>query len=930
MLVCLSASPGHAGCVTSGNTVTCTGSSGPLTLPPPSGPNVIVNVFDSFNGDISVTGMDDTLITNSGTLNGNITVTGGIDFTFLQDGQFGAADISANNSGTNTLFILPGHAVGNVTFTGDVNEIDNRGIVNNTLNLTAGTRNHIVNRTGASLNQIIFAAPRNVIDNEGTLNSTLQFTGSGVNSVNNYVSGIINGITSSGNSQDQIRNDGHINGTVSLGDGSDWFVNLGGSELGNIDMGAGNDILYMEGGLVTSPIDMGDGNDFTAILNGTLSANFQAGAGNDTLHWAGGTVTAGIDMGAGDDRVIFYDLTQTNLATGLVINGGLGNDAMTWRNTTGDGVYRYLNWELIELANGSNMIFSNYSTLTLGDAGTGTGTLTIDASSRISAGNGTHTVAPANASELVTLANAGLIDLTNGPVTTTDRFIVNGNYIGQSGNLNLQTYLGADDSPSDQLVIRGNGARASGVTVLNITNVNGLGAPTIANGIRVVDADLAGGATTDTGSFVLGAPVGAGIFEYQLFHGGVGANAGDNDWYLRSVVNTPPLPPTTLPAPAPPVAVAPLPPLPISPLPPTIPLTPLPPLPVPPPTPPTGITPTVPVLPTPPSPLPVGPETPLIRPEIPGYTMAPAIAQQMGLAALDKFHARRGDETLLQKNTGAWGRAFGQTSDRSWSSAIAGLDYQMAPRFDGRIWGLQIGQDILGKRHDEGSQDRLGLFYTRTKASGNTIGNTLARIQAKSGRMRVEGNAIGAYWNHIKPEGWYTDTVAMVNWVGGSASSLRGIGADISGVAYLASVEGGYALPIGQGWVLEPQAHLIWQRFELDDTKDLFSSIAYDAFDTWTGRLGLRLEGNTTFENKPIQPYFDVNLWRNFDSKYDVIFNDRAVTTKTGGTSLELGAGLSMQIAGAVDLYGGIKYMVDVDGPKRQGVGGTFGLRVKW
>lgn len=932
--LCLEHAPAEAACVAVGNTVTCTGNSGPLTIPPPPGPDVIVNIFDNFNGGITVTGMADTLITNSGNLNGNISVTGGTDFTFVQNGQFGSADIFANNSGTNTLFITAGRSVNNVTFTGQINEIDNSGTVNNALNLTATTRNHVVNRAGAFLNAMTFSAPRNVIDNEGTLNSTLQFTGSGVNVVNNYQSGVINGITSTGNSQDQIRNDGQINGTVSLGDGNDWFVNLGGSEFGNIDMGAGNDLLYMQDGLITSPIDMGSGNDFAAILNGTLSANFQAGSGNDTLHWAGGTVTAGIDMGSDDDRAIFYNLTQANLVTGMPINGGTGDDVMTWRNTTGDGVYRYLNWEQIELTNGSNMIFSDFSTLTLGDSGSGTGALTIDAASRVSAGNGTHTVAPFDAGDLVTVTNAGTIDLTNSQVTLTDRFVINGNYIGQSGNLNLHTYLDTDDSPSDQLVIQGNGARAAGVTAINITNVNGPGALTIANGIRVVDADLAGGATTDPGSFVLGGPVGAGIFEYQLFRGGVGADADDNDWYLRSVVNTPPEPPPPPPEPPPPVPVAPLPPLPIPPLPPTIPVAPLPPLPAPPPPapPPVPVDP-LPPLPAPPPPPPTGPETPLIRPEIPGYTIAPAIAQQMGLAVLDKFHARQGDEFLLNSNgkaSGAWGRIFGQTSDQAYTPAISGLDYQLDPKFDGRIWGLQAGQDLLSQRNDDGSHDRIGLFFAHSGANGDTIGNVLAEIQVQSGSLDIDGETLGAYWTHISPFGWYLDSVAMATWLRGDAGSDRGIGADLSGYSLLGSFEGGYQLPLGGEWVLEPQAHIIWQRVDFSDTRDPFSSIGYDAFDSWTGRLGVRLEGNTIFNGMPVQPYADANLWQNFGADYSVVFNDRAIVTGTEGTTLEFGAGLSAQLNSESSVWGGIKYTTGIDGPAGDGLGGMLGVRMKW
>jgi autotransporter family porin len=602
-------------------------------------------------------------------------------------------------------------------------------------------------------------------------------------------------------------------------------------------------------------------------------------------------------MGSDDDRAIFYNLTQANLVTGMPINGGTGDDVMTWRNTTGDGVYRYLNWEQIELTNGSNMIFSDFSTLTLGDSGSGTGALTIDAASRVSAGNGTHTVAPFDAGDLVTVTNAGTIDLTNSQVTLTDRFVINGNYIGQSGNLNLHTYLDTDDSPSDQLVIQGNGARAAGVTAINITNVNGPGALTIANGIRVVDADLAGGATTDPGSFVLGGPVGAGIFEYQLFRGGVGADADDNDWYLRSVVNTPPEPPPPPPAPPP------------------VPVDPLPPLPAPPPPPPTG------------------PETPLIRPEIPGYTIAPAIAQQMGLAVLDKFHARQGDEFLLNSNgkaSGAWGRIFGQTSDQAYTPAISGLDYQLDPKFDGRIWGLQAGQDLLSQRNDDGSHDRIGLFFAHSGANGDTIGNVLAEIQVQSGSLDIDGETLGAYWTHISPFGWYLDSVAMATWLRGDAGSDRGIGADLSGYSLLGSFEGGYQLPLGGEWVLEPQAHIIWQRVDFSDTRDPFSSIGYDAFDSWTGRLGVRLEGNTIFNGMPVQPYADANLWQNFGADYSVVFNDRAIVTGTEGTTLEFGAGLSAQLNSESSVWGGIKYTTGIDGPAGDGLGGMLGVRMKW
>ena len=827
--------------------VTCSGNTASgLALPPPGPPDfssVIVNISGNFNGGVSITEIPDIFITNTGSMNGNIVSTESGNFTFVQDGSFGSANIEVNDStGTNSLIINQGHSIHQATMSGADNVVDNSGTVNNSLTLEATTQNSIINRANAELNTVNLTGPRNVIDNSGRFNNGVTFTGNGVNRIENRPGGTINSITSTGAAADYVYNEGIINGIVSLGAGNDTYTNVGttdydASVFGGIDMGAGNDTFYMNDGLITSPVNMGEGNDWAAIIGGTLSSDFRAGSGNDTLHWAGGivtdevTITAGVYMEDGDDHAIFYNLDQSNLSTGMQIEGGTGIDTMTWRNTTGDDVYRFDNWEFIELTNGSEMIFSNYSTLVMGDAGgadpTGTGTLSIDGTSKVSAGNGTHTVAPAVSGELVSVYNAGIIDLTNGPQTTTDRFVVVGNYIGQSGYLNLHTYLGDDSSPSDQLVIRGDEARATGNTLISITNVNGPGAQTTGNGIRVIDADISSGASTDSGSFALAGPVGAGIFEYELFYGGVGADSADNDWYLRSEVAEPPSPPEPPPSPPepppsppepPPLPPPPPPPDPPPPLPPTdpVPLDPLP-IPEPPPAPPPPSPPPPPPPPLPepppgPPPPPTDPSIPLIRPEIPGYTIAPAITQQMGIVSIDKFHARHGDQSLLDstgKVPSGWARLFGRASEQDWSPTIAGVDYQLAPKFDGHIWGLQAGLDLLGQDHDNGSEDRFGVFYTHTSASGDAIGNTLAIIQNNAGKLDIDGNGLGAYWTHIGADEWYIDAVAMITWLDGDATSNRGIGADISGNTILASIEGGYPFALGGGWTLEPQAQIV-------------------------------------------------------------------------------------------------------------------------
>lgn len=550
-LLCLSDSSVLAGCTISGDTVTCdTSAPNPnplLVLPPPATPSVTVNILGGAtvngmtvgpyetatitnNGNINgppttvtVTGPGNSVFDNNGSINGLVTIQNnatGNTFTFHQGGQM-SSDLVMTGTGNNSLIVEANRSVNNVTMVGAENFVDNFGTTaNNFMSLTATVSNHVINRAGAQMNANDFSGPLNEIDNSGRINSNLHFVaGNTRNVVFNRGSGTIaGGITSDGAAQDIVGNTGIINNNVNLGDGNDTFLNYAG-EVGiatnDVILGGGDDIFWLTGGTLNGTVNFGTGNDRGFMSGGTITNVLQGGAGEDEFTWSGGTITTGINMGADDDHVIFDSLPSSSLNNFLPIDGGTGNDILTWDDTTGGNVARYLEWERIDLTNGSQMIFSDFATLTLGDTGggavTGTGALFIDSSSSVLAGGGTHTVAPSDNTQLVDVYNAGTIDLTNGQGTTTDRFQVLGNYDSQSGNLNLQTRLGSDGSPSDQLVIRGAGASASGITIINDTNLNGLGDMTTSDGIRVVDA--VDGATTAGGSFVLGGPVAAGVFE---------------------------------------------------------------------------------------------------------------------------------------------------------------------------------------------------------------------------------------------------------------------------------------------------------------------------------------------------------------------------------------------------------------------------------
>lgn len=141
--------------------------------------------------------------------------------------------------------------------------------------------------------------------------------------------------------------------------------------------------------------------------------------------------------------------------------------------------------------------------------------------------------ANSNVNQLVSM---GLIDfVSQGNIFKT--LTVSQILQGKSGTFGLNTFLGTDGSPSDEIIL--NGATAFGTSFLDIKNTTGPGAETVGDGILVVDA--INGATTTTNAFALSHPVIAGPYQYNLFRGDI-SGLNPDSWYLRSMLAPIPVP----------------------------------------------------------------------------------------------------------------------------------------------------------------------------------------------------------------------------------------------------------------------------------------------------------------------------------------------------------------------------------------------------
>ncbi|MFM0181086.1 autotransporter outer membrane beta-barrel domain-containing protein [Paraburkholderia aspalathi] len=662
----------------------------------------------------------------------------------------------------------------------------------------------------------------------------------------------------------------------------------------------------------------------TTIDQGTIAvgADNALGANTGGLTFNSGTLqlttsfdlaaTRAITLAAGggtiDTQSFDSTLSQAVSGTGALTKAGSGSLLMT-------GVSTY---------SGATTVAAG--TLAIGDATHASAALTGGGATTVASGatlggygsvtgavtnNGTLAVAnavPSFASEgngafsiNGSLVNAGLVQI-GGPAAggVGNRLNVAGNYTGQDGTIGLNTVVAGDGAASDRLVL--SGGTATGSTHLQVTNVGGQGAQTVADGIQVIQAT--NGATTASSAFTLAAPVKAGAYSYYLAKGGVSSGTTDN-WYLRNTVaplptaTVPGQPPVTTPgAPGEPPVVA------------------------------SG----VPIAaegtpPLPPAPPAGSAAIPLYRVEVPVYAAAPGVARELGLMQIDTFHDRQGDQALLSESgklPAAWGRVWGGHSVLSQNGTAS-------PQFDGSVYGIQAGQDLYADRSASGQRNHYGLFVGFARATGDVDGFALGMPNLAVGHLAINAYSLGGYWTHIGPSGWYTDAVLMGSSLTVDPDSRDGLNTTTHGNAVTGSLEGGLPIPLGAGLTLEPQAQLVWQHLSLSDFNDGVSSVGFNSGNTFVGRIGARLQAQFDAFAIAWRPYLRVSFLREFGSDDKVTFGGGTVIPGTvGQTAAQLGAGVVGKFSTSGSVFATLGWVTNLGGAHQRTVTGDAGVRWVW
>jgi outer membrane autotransporter protein len=226
------------------------------------------------------------------------------------------------------------------------------------------------------------------------------------------------------------------------------------------------------------------------------------------------------------------------------------------------------------------------------------------------------------------------------------------------------------------------------------------------------------------------------------------------------------------------------------------------------------------------------------------------------MTTLGTLHERTGDTSLVANRAtpcaakapvdcgnAVWGRVLRQQIDNRYRAFAD-------PRASGQLLGFQSGLDLWRGEWLPGHRDAAGIYVGYANANVDVSGRVTNEaatgyVLRNTGGLNLDAWSGGAYWTHYGPGDWYLDAVAQATRYEGAASTQFARLAT-SGFGFVSSLETGYPVPLpmfGQGFVLEPQAQIVWQQVSFDDANDGLGRVALGTTSGASGRIGLRGHG---------------------------------------------------------------------------------------
>ena len=295
---------------------------------------------------------------------------------------------------------------------------------------------------------------------------------------------------------------------------------------------------------------------------------------------------------------------------------------------------------------------------------------------------------------------------------------------------------------------------------------------------------------------------------------------------------------------------------------------------------------------------------------------------------------------------GMWGRLIGFSGHRD--GHPLGV-YGGGPEFDYDFGALQAGVDLYRRENEDGSRDNAGLYAAFGHGEVD-VEHSLLGFTIKGGEDKFDAMSLGGYWTHFGPSDWYLDGVLQATWYDASMTGARGLrDGETDGWGLAASLEGGYPFDLGNNWLIEPQAQLVYQTVDLADFNDGFADVRYDDEDSLAGRIGARLartwdleepQGDGPGVGSPPEPVRQASLWLRGDLWHEFIAQPTTEFSSANGfvpfiadglqeSVWKLGLGGTWDLATQSTLYANVNYEQSFEGDAHAWEG-KLGVKVTW
>ena len=335
--------------------------------------------------------------------------------------------------------------------------------------------------------------------------------------------------------------------------------------------------------------------------------------------------------------------------------------------------------------------------------------------------------------------------------------------------------------------------------------------------------------------------------------------------------------------------------------------------------------------------------TPIYNPSVPGYVETPRVDMELGYATLRTLHERRGEnQTLAWDECGDCGlEAKGQVWARIFGSH---LEQDGKTRFgmDTDTYGIQAGYDFTVKRNDKDGHRLTGLYFAYGRANTDFSDkyravNGIISDDKYTGNGKTDAYSLGITNTYYKSNGTYIDLVGQASFLQNKYDSRSNVTANNNGFGLILSAEVGrpYAIndhtPGETGWLIEPQAQLIYQYLKLDKFSDGTRNIDQNNQSGLRGRIGFRIARNSEAKNYQTNTFYGVaNVWHDFLNPKEVNIGQDGLKETYASTWGEIGLGVQFPLAKELYLYSDARYERSFGGADRDGYRGTLGLKYTW